>query len=414
MVSTARIGENGDIQLPDVYRRRWGLDPGADLMVQETPEGLLIRRADPPLTKLYVEPTNLCNLRCRTCVRNSWSDPQGTMSIELYRRMADGLRNLPSLRQVNFWGIGEPLLHPDIVEMVELAKGLGARTQMITNGLLLTRELGAGLLSVGLDSLVVSVDGASPEVQADVRSGADLNRMKNNLIGLREVCLEREMAWPEIGIEFVAMRSNVDQLREIRSLAVFLGASFIVVTNLLPYNREMSDEILYGMYAGGCYPMYRTRWTPEIILPRMDNRQEVMEPVMRMLEHTNSNDFPRARLDGAGGYCRFVGEGAAAVGWSGDVSPCIALMHSYPVYVMGRQKQIRRYVLGNVGEEEITSIWDKEEYVAFRRRVQRWEFSPCTDCGGCHLADFNEEDCFGNTHPVCGDCLWAKGVIQCP
>ncbi len=414
MVSTVPIGENGDIRLPDVYRRRWGLDPGVELMVQETPEGLLVRRADPPLAKLYVEPTNLCNLSCRTCVRNSWSDPQGTMGIELYRRMMGGLRGLPSLRQVNFWGIGEPLLHPDIVEMVALARELGARTQMITNGLLLTRQLAAGLISAGLDSLVVSVDGASPEMQADVRSGADLRRLEENVAGLRELCLERGIAGPELGIEFVAMRSNIDQLRAVRGLGAALGASFIVVTNLLPYSRDMSEEILYGMYAGGCYPMYRSRWTPEILLPRMDNRREVMEPVMRMLEHTNTNDFPRARLDGAGGYCRFVGEGAMAVGWSGDVSPCIALMHSYPVYVMGRQKQIHRYVLGNVGEEPPTSIWAKEEYVAFRGRVQRWTFSPCTDCGGCHFADFNDEDCFGNSHPVCGDCLWAKGVIQCP
>lgn len=44
----------------------------------------------------------------------------------------------------------------------------------------------------------------------------------------------------------------------------------------------------------------------------------------------------------------------------------------------------------------------------------RFDFSPCTDCGGCDLADSNQEDCIGNSFPVCGDCLWAKGVIQCP
>jgi len=35
-------------------------------------------------------------------------------------------------------------------------------------------------------------------------------------------------------------------------------------------------------------------------------------------------------------------------------------------------------------------------------------------CGGCTLVDENKEDCFGNTFPVCGACLWAQGVIQCP
>jgi hypothetical protein len=30
------------------------------------------------------------------------------------------------------------------------------------------------------------------------------------------------------------------------------------------------------------------------------------------------------------------------------------------------------------------------------------------------LLESNEEDCYGNTFPVCGGCLWAQGVIQCP
>ncbi len=108
-----------------------------------------------------------------------------------------------------------------------------------------------------------------------------------------------------------------------------------------------------------------------------------------------------------------MGEGAAAVAWDGGVSPCIALMHSYRCYVMGRQKDIRRYTLGNIADEPLPTIWEREEYRRFRTRVQRFDFSPCTDCGGCNLAETNEEDCFGNSFPVCGDCLWARGVLRC-
>jgi hypothetical protein len=89
-------------------------------------------------------------------------------------------------------------------------------------------------------------------------------------------------------------------------------------------------------------------------------------------------------------------------------------MHSYRCYVFGREKWMRRYTLGSVAERAVGEIWALPEYAAFRDRVLRFDFSPCTDCGGCEMVERNEEDCVGNGHPVCGDCLWAKGVIHCP
>lgn len=407
------IGSGGELRLPVEQRERWGLSPGTEIILQDTPGGLLLRRADPMLSRVYVEPTNDCNLSCRTCVRNSWSEPVGFMEMDTYRGLIQGLRRAPLLQKVSFWGFGEPLLHPDIVEMVALAEGLGARTDLITNGLLLDRGMAEGLVEAGLDSLVVSVDGASPEAYKDVRSGAELGLVQRNVENLRRVRRESRRHNPEIGLEFVVMRRNVGELRNLRGLARSMGASFIVLSNVLPYTEELSEEILYGTLAGTSFSVPRSKWWPEVFLPRIDSRRELMEPMVSLLGYTSVLDPPMARVGGAGGYCRFVSEGSAAVAWDGDVSPCVALMHSYPCYVMGRRKEIRRYTLGNVGQEPITAIWDREEYKRFRDLVQKFDFAPCSDCGGCSLAESNEEDCFGNSFPVCGDCLWAKGVIQC-
>jgi hypothetical protein len=67
-----------------------------------------------------------------------------------------------------------------------------------------------------------------------------------------------------------------------------------------------------------------------------------------------------------------------------------------------------------VAKRPVAEIWALPEYAAFRDRVRRFDFSPCTDCGGCDMVEANERDCVGNGFPVCGDCLWAKGVIHCP
>lgn len=406
---------------PTLERKPEGaeLGLGEEFVVEETPRGFLVRKLDPPLSVVYVEPTTRCNLRCSTCVRNVWEEPLGDMEMETYRRLVEGLRSVHSLRKMSFWGYGEPLLHPDIVEMVRMAKELKVKTQMITNGLLLTREVSERLVEVGLDSIVISMDGTSPESYGDIRRGSNFRLVLDNVRMLREArgglpgrAPERG---PEIGIEFVVMRRNVQELANLPRLAEQMGAGFIVVSNLLPHTEDMSDEILYGRWAGSSFDFGHSVWNPELLLPKISTRPEVMAPLTRLIENrgvVGGTGLPDG-LDNPS-YCKFVGEGSAVVAWDGEVSPCVAMMHSYPCYIMGRRKEIRRYTLGNVDQEDIKDIWHKEEFRRFRGQVQQFDFPPCTDCGPCPLNVNNEEDCFGNTFPVCGDCLWAKGVLQCP
>ena len=70
-----KIGEKGTIRLPEGQLSRWGLEPGASCVVKETADGLLLRPSEPPLAKIYLEPTTNCNLQCRTCMRTSWDEP---------------------------------------------------------------------------------------------------------------------------------------------------------------------------------------------------------------------------------------------------------------------------------------------------------------------------------------------------
>ena len=336
------------------------------------------------------------------------------MQTETYRRLVDGLRGIASLRSINFWGLGEPLLHPHIAEMVFLAKGLGARTEIVTNGLPLTKEKSAALIEAGLDSIVVSVDGVSPEAYADARSGANLRLVLKNIEQLQTLRIAHPRENPEVALAFVAMRRNVAELPKLSALALAVGARRVIVTNMLPYAEELKDEILYGRIVGGSYRTFRSEWNPQVLMPRMDPMPGVIEAQTLLLNHLDEAAIPEGRFEGAGGYCRFVSEGSVSVAWDGRVSPCVPLPHPYTCFVIGRQKAIHSYTLGNVNQESIADLWGKDEYVQFRDRVRRFVFAPCTDCGGCDLAESNEKDCAGNTFPVCGDCLWAKGVIQCP
>ena len=413
---TLHLDHSGRLVFTEELKKRWGFDQGTAVVIRQTPHGLMLFPQDPPLAKVYIEPTSVCNLNCRSCMRHAWDEPTGTMTMATFSRLIESLRRVPSFGAMSFWGMGEPLLHPQIASMVAAAKKLGADTELITNGLLLDAAKAGALIEAGLDRLIVSVDGANPKSHAENRTGADLDRVKSNIKELRRLRRERRCEKPEIGIEFVLMRHNIDEVRQLRRLALEMGAGFIILTNVLPYAKELKEEILYWMSADRPWSNGTSVFSPKISVPRVDARREHLDALNDLLWSGCAAE-PVQRIPrnpDADGHCRFVEQGAAVVAWDGEVSPCVALMHSYRCFVLDREKTIRRYTLGNVASEDILQIWNKAEYKGFRKRVLDFDFSPCVHCGGCDFSESNQEDCFGNPFPTCGDCLWARNIIVCP
>ena len=408
------VDEKGRIILPANISDSLSLIPGTSITLEQTSQGLLLQRSDPLLTKVYIEPTNACNLNCKTCVRNSWDEPTGFMDIKTYRTLIESLRSIPSLQKISLWGIGEPLFHPDIVEMVALAKGLGVNTQMITNAHLLDEMMAKNLIKAGLDSIVFSVDGTTTQTNDQIRSGSDISIVKENVARLRQLRDAEDKTTPEIGLEFVVMRQNVGELKNLRRLSDELGARFIVISNLLPYSEDLKNETLYNFCTEGIGQTSRSRWSPEIILPPIDLHPEVAEGLAKLLGYSYRLNIPKLQTNNRGRFCKFVEEGSVAISFDGEVSPCIALMHSYDCFILGRKKHFKRSTLGNINRQDIAEIWNNDAFIELRRSVKRFDFSPCAQCGGCELGEKNEQDCFGNRYPVCGDCLWAQGIIQCP
>jgi len=369
------------------------------------------------ISKLYIEPTNRCNLNCRTCIRNVWDEPQGMMSEQVFSRIMEGLRAFSPAPKIFFGGMGEPLFHPNIVEMVRQAKSLGATVELITNGTLLTGELSTALINAGLDVLWVSLDGATPESYADVRMGAVLNNILENLGSFCQARSEASvfsdcgpLPRAELGISFVAMKRNIAGLPAVMEIGRRFGAGRFLVTNVLPYTREMIGETLYDRVINSSRSKY-------LSLPRMDVDEDTYMPLYKALTNA-SGVCSGIGFESGANHCPFIESGSGAVSWEGNLSPCLPLLHNYVSYLsyldnIG-ERHSRRWVVGNIGERRLFDLWNAPVHLAFRNRVLAFDFPLCYSCGGCDLIMSNEEDCQGNRFPVCGGCLWAQGVIQCP
>ena len=136
----AQVDEQGRLVLPPAAAAQLGLVPGAQARLELTRNGLRLHRPVAHLAKLYIEPTNACNLDCATCFRHGWDEPIGRMSDAAFAAILDGLAALDELPTVYFGGIGEPLSHRRTVDWVAQAHALGARTELITNGMLLNEQ----------------------------------------------------------------------------------------------------------------------------------------------------------------------------------------------------------------------------------------------------------------------------------
>jgi bifunctional DNA-binding transcriptional regulator/antitoxin component of YhaV-PrlF toxin-antitoxin module len=126
----AQVDAEGRLVLPPEVVSRFGLKPGTQILVDEGGNDLRLRRPVTHLSKVYIEPTNRCNLECRTCIRNVWDEPLGQMRSETFSRIIGGLKVFSPPPTIFFGGFGEPLAHPAITEMVIQAKSLGGSVEM--------------------------------------------------------------------------------------------------------------------------------------------------------------------------------------------------------------------------------------------------------------------------------------------
>ena len=405
----AYVDTNGNIVLPKEITSRLGFAPGSRFPITELKDGVQLRRPVTQLAKVYIEPTNRCNLSCRTCVRNTWDEAQGDMAQSTFKKIMAGLRKLKPKPTVFFGGLGEPLAHPDIVEMVRQARLHASQVELITNGMLLDQQLSRQLIDAGLDVLWLSIDGAHPESYNDVRLGAALPQVLENAARLRDL---RVGGRPHIGIVFVAMRRNIAELPEVMQIGHRLEADRFLITNVIPYTPELLDEMLYTDTMSIPAPSEPSALAPHVQLTRIDFSAATIQPVYRIMRAFRAPDPADSGL--TPNRCPFIASGSTAIAWNGSVSPCLPLLHTHASYFGDRRRISRCCVMGNVNDEPLEAIWGAPEYLGLRERVQAFEFSPCTFCGGCTLSKSNEEDCLGNPFPTCGGCLWAQGVIRCP
>ena len=126
-----------------------------------------------PLATPYtvaIDPSNLCNFRCSFCAIQSKKEKlsfrKQLMDKQLFMKIIDDLKEFPSkLKVLRINGQGEPLLNPDLPEMIRYAKekDVAEFVEIITNGSRLSPEMNQKLIDSGIDRIRISIEALDAE-----------------------------------------------------------------------------------------------------------------------------------------------------------------------------------------------------------------------------------------------------------
>lgn len=419
--------------------------------------------------KLFVETTTRCNLGCAMCVKHSQGCgmSEGEMSRTIFTALEPAFHHIEAL-VLN--GVGEPLMHPGLEDFIRTARAAMPQEGWIgfqSNGLLLSAQRALSLVEAGLERVCISVDAASPEKFRSIREGGELSgtgRAFNAMVLAKE-----RLGRPEVrvGMEFVLMRSNLGELPATLRWAAARGASFAIVTHVLPYDELHTEEAAYDTCSDEAVALFNTcrveaerqgldifsyfeaRWkfaqNPQErriveLVEAMKRNAETrgvfidMKKLLTMDSRVNAEveavfDEVRAIAAETGlelrlpetmlrekRRCHFIEEGGAFVSWDGNVSPCYFLWHRYLCFASGWAQQVKPKVFGNLRESGILDVWNDPSFRMFRENVLAYDYPSCSSCSlaPCDYVQTEEfeQDCHIREVP-CGACLWCMGVFQC-
>jgi len=113
------------------------------------------------------------------CLRERVYFPPRNMEFSLFRKIIDEARS--SLEFAVPYGVGEPLLNPEIVDMIAYCRNSGIPTGISTNATLLSEKSSRRLIEAGLNYIVFAFDGARRETFEAYRKGADFDKVRSNI-----------------------------------------------------------------------------------------------------------------------------------------------------------------------------------------------------------------------------------------
>jgi len=311
------------------------------------------------------EMTTACNLRCIHCHASGGKPAAGELTTGEAKSLLDQLAEVSEFRMMAFTG-GEPLVRPDVFELLAYSQALGFTNTMATNATLIDDDVARRLQRYGMVIAAVSLDGFDATTHDYVRGQA----------GAFDAALEGMRALRRAGIllhiNITAMEYNMDQMEPLMALIEELDTGILLMYQLVPVGRgENIGEAALDLGAN-------ERLIRFMAQTQRDSRA-IMEPVAGpqywpfLLQQAGIENGPLLRLAETVFHGCSAGRGFVYIKSNGDVWPCPFIEVS----------------CGNMRQAPFETIWTTAPvFEDLRNREERLQ-GRCGECsyrqlcGGC-------------------------------
>lgn len=319
-------------------------------------------RYQPELVKIEI--TTRCNLACRFCGHTwgvAWAKgladlPAGSeeerkflkachrsgrdMSLETFQHI---LSQFPYMSRLDVQGLGEPLINPAFLSMLELSAQQKAKVQFYTNGTLMSPEISRKLVDFQVAEISISLDGASPSVYEFIRRGARFDRVVANVQALVDAKRRAGSERPYVRLTMVATSHNTAEMPDLIALGHRLGVDEVVTT----YFKDIAPAL--------------SSWicdTEEMAEAIAGSNRKAAELGVRFVVEFTPPDSPNSENGGTSSRRCLWPWLSVNVTIDGFLTPC-----SYVPCHDG-------WDLGNLLETPFLELWNAPAYRVLRRRLR--------------------------------------------
>lgn len=306
--------------------------------------------------------TNQCNMFCDHCYRDAGAKVAEELSTGEAKAMLDEIAKA-GFKIMIFSG-GEPLMRPDLYELVAYAKSLGLRPVLGTNGTLITVEAARKLKEAGVMGAGISLDSMDEQKHDELRRYQGAYR--EAIQGMKNC---REAGLP-FQIHTTVFDWNQDELEAITDFAVEIGAVAHHFFFLVPTGRAVSIE--EESLRAEAYEKVLTRIMKKQQEVKIELKPTCAPQFMRIAKEMGMDlRFQRGCLAGTS-YC--------IISPKGDVQPCAYL----------------NIPLGNVREIPFSELWHNHPvFQELRTLNYKGGCGTCKYkkvCGGCRARAYFYHD----------------------
>jgi radical SAM protein with 4Fe4S-binding SPASM domain len=203
-----------------------------------------------------IDPTNKCNLRCKGCLHAlerkdlENNNRLGSMDFELFKKIIDELEKY--LVKVSLYFLGEPLIYPKIVEMVQYLTERNIGSVISSNLNFLPEWLAHNLVKKRLTHLIVSLDGANEEGYLRYRVGGSFEKVIKNLKLIQKEKKIQSSHYPLIEVQTIQFDYILNnEINEIKKLCRELEVTkFSLKENITPLyeNPNPTKKTCFWLY----------------------------------------------------------------------------------------------------------------------------------------------------------------------